>query len=195
MEEKKKMDDLKKVKLIYSGELLLFALIFLVIGILILVNVISIKDWKRIVFSYVTLIGGVWIIADFIWTLASPKRRVRKPLIDKVLVLPASLTVISFDIYAFVNGMVHSDVTSPLFAYFIGGDLCYLALVYLFECLYHYKHPLPELIEAAKEDEKKEEAKDGNQNIVDAESKFVDENQSVDSTKTVGQTENPNEKE
>lgn len=157
MEEKKKMDDLKKVKLVYSGELLLFSVVFVIIGILILVGTIEIKDWKRIAFPYITLVGGAWLITDFIWTLASPSRRARKPLIDKILVLPASLTIISFDIYAFVNGMVHTDVTSPLFAYFIGGDLCYLALVYLFEAFYHYKHPLPELVEAATMEENEEE--------------------------------------
>lgn len=183
MEEKKKMDGLKKVKLIYSGELLLFAVVFAVIGILILVGVISIKDWKRIAFSYVTLVGGAWLIADFIWTLASSKRRARKPLIDKILVLPAALTVISFDIYAFVKGMVHSDVTSPLFAYFIGGDLCYLALVYFFEAFYHYKHPLPELVEAAlaEEEEKKKESAEApaealnEEKVIDAESTKTDE--------------------
>ncbi len=184
-EEKKKMDGLKKVKLIYSGELLLFAVVFVVIGILILVGVISIKDWKRIAFSYVTLAGGAWLIADFIWTLASPKRRARKPLIDKILVLPAALTVISFDIYAFVKGMVHSDVTSPLFAYFIGGDLCYLALVYFFEAFYHYKHPLPELVEAAMEEEKEKEEKEENTETkeVPSEDKIIDAESSEPSEK------------
>ncbi len=184
-EEKKKMDGLKKVKLIYSGELLLFAVVFVVIGILILVGVISIKDWKRIAFSYVTLVGGAWLIADFIWTLASPKRRARKPLIDKILVLPAALTVISFDIYAFVKGMVHSDVTSPLFAYFIGGDLCYLALVYFFEAFYHYKHPLPELVEAAMEEEKEKETKEENAETkeVPSEDKIIDAESSEPSEK------------
>lgn len=186
MEEKKKMDDLKKVKLIYSGELLLFAVIFVIIGILILTGVIAIKDWKRIAFSYVTLVGGVWIIADFIWTLSSKKRRAKKPLIDKILVLPAALTMISFDIYAFSKGMVHSDVTSPLFAYFIGGDLCYLSLVYLFECVYHYKHPLIELVEAVKADEEEKKKKEMEAaNIIDAESKPVEVNETEASNEKV----------
>lgn len=186
MEEKKKMDDLKKVKLIYSGELLLFAVVFIVIGILILTGVIAIKDWKRIGFSYLTLIGGAWIIADFIWTLSSKKRRAKKPLIDKILLLPPALVMISFDIYAFAKGMVHSDVTSPLFAYFIGGDLCYLSLVYIFECVYHYKHPLPELIEAVKadEEEKKKKEAEAASKVIDAESTPIvsEENKNSENT-------------
>lgn len=157
MAEKKKMDTLTKAKLVYSGELMLFFAVFSVIGILILTGVIAVKEWKRIAFSYVALIGGAWLIADFFWTLLSKKRRARKPLIDKILVLPAGLTVVAFDIYAFAAGLVHADTTSPLFAYFIGGDLCYLSLVYCFESIYHWKHPLPEIVEAAKEDDEKEE--------------------------------------
>ena len=156
---KKKLDTLKKTKLIFSGELLLFFLVFAIIGSLILAEVIEIKEWKRIAFSYVPFAGGAWIIADFLWTAISKKRRLRKPLIDKILVLPAGIMVISFDIYAFVNGMVHTDVTSPLFGYIIGSDLLYLACVYIFEAFYHYKHPLPEVYEAVLEIEEEEKKK------------------------------------
>ena len=162
MTEKKKMDELKKAKLIYSGELLLFFVVFVVLGILIVINVIEIRNWKRIAFSYVTLLGGCWVIADFLWTLLSKKRRLRKPLIDKILVLPMALMVIVWDIYAFAMNLVHTDVTSPLFNYIIGANLLYLSVVYCFEAFYHWKYPLPEIIEAvekAEEEEKKEEAK------------------------------------
>ena len=159
MAEKKQKDLLTKSKMIYSGELLLFVLVFLVLGILILVEVISIKEWKRIAFSYVTLVGGAWIVADFLWTLLSKKRRAKKPLIDKCLVLPAGLALIAFDIYAFAAGLVHADSTDPIFHYVIGIDLLYLSMVYLFEAIYHWKHPLPEILNAVKEAEEEEAKK------------------------------------
>ena len=157
MAEKKQKDLLTKSKMIYSGELLLFVLVFLVLGILILVEVISIKEWKRIAFSYVTLVGGAWIVADFLWTLLSKKRRAKKPLIDKCLVLPAGLALIAFDIYACAAGLVHADSTDPIFHYVIGIDLLYLSMVYLFEAIYHWYHPIPGFLEGIEKAEREEE--------------------------------------
>lgn len=153
----KKRDTLTKAKMVYSGELLLFTVVFLTLGILILVGVIAIKEWKRIAFSYVTLIGGAWIVADFIWTLCSKKRRAKKCLLDKCLVLPAGLALIAFDIYAFAAGLVHADETAPIFQYMIGADLCYLSIVYCFEAFYHWKYPLPEILAAVEEEKKQAE--------------------------------------
>ena len=42
---KKKLDDLTKMKLIYSGELLMFAVLFAVLGPLFLFEVITVADW------------------------------------------------------------------------------------------------------------------------------------------------------
>ena len=42
---KKKLDDLTKAKLIYSGEILLFAIIFLALGVLFLTRVIAVQDY------------------------------------------------------------------------------------------------------------------------------------------------------
>ena len=96
--EKQKMSDEKKMKLIYSVELSVFALIFVVLGILKLTHVLGLgQNYRQYIFPYVTLAGGAWFIADFIWALCSKKRREKAPLIDKILVLPASAFVIGFD--------------------------------------------------------------------------------------------------
>ncbi|MBQ9457017.1 MAG: hypothetical protein IJU64_00700 [Bacilli bacterium] len=152
---------MKKVKLVYSAELAIFAVLFAVLGSLFLANVISVADWKRYAFSYVTLIGGTWLIIDFIWMLASPKRRAKNSFFDKIGVLPAALTVIGFDIYAFANGLVHipeGAETSPLFRYFLGANMLYLALFYIASILYHWYRPLPSLGTAVDEALREEEA-------------------------------------
>ena len=145
---------IKKVKLVYSVELGIFAVLFAVLGSLFLANVISVADWKRYAFSYVTLIGGTWLIIDFIWMCASPKRRKKNSMFDKIGVLPAALTVIVFDIYAFANGLVHipeGAETSPLFRYFLGGNMIYLCFFYIASIIYHWYRPLPSLVAAAEE--------------------------------------------
>jgi len=160
---KKPMDPLKKMKLIYLLELLIFVALFIVLGILILLKVILIADWKRLVFSYLTLIGGAWIVTDFIWTLASPKRRAKNSMFDKALVLPAALFLIGFDIYAFSQGLVHipeGQETNIIFNYVLGANLLYLALVYTAEAIYHWFRPLPLLLESLEEEQRKEEAQE-----------------------------------
>ena len=135
--EKQKMPIEKKLKLIYSGELAIFAVVFAVLGILFLTEVIKPADWKRYVFTYLTLAGGLWLIADFVWTLASKKRRAKHSLLDKCLVLPVAPILISFDIYCIINGCAE---TLP-YRWFIGVDFCYLSLVYAFQAIYHYYKP------------------------------------------------------
>ena len=56
--EKKKLDDLTKIKLIYSGELILIAIVALVIGILQLTYVLTVKDLFRRIFNWVTIFGS-----------------------------------------------------------------------------------------------------------------------------------------
>ena len=65
----------KKYKLIYSGELLLIAVVFLVLGILKLTGVMTSKQPRIAIFNWITIFGGLWIITDLIWTLVSKKRR------------------------------------------------------------------------------------------------------------------------
>ncbi|MCH3910043.1 MAG: hypothetical protein LKF75_00485 [Bacilli bacterium] len=154
--EKKKMDETKKVKLIYSGELFIFSILFVVLGILFVTGVIPMTDRRKTVFTYLTLAGGVITLGDFIWALASKKRRAKTAIIDKILVLPSSLTFLSFDLYFLISGVYEDQV----FSYLIGFGFIYLACVYLFESLYHYKFPIPGLLDDDEDKEKKNDAID-----------------------------------
>ncbi len=161
--KKEKMPVEKKLKLIYSGELALFFLVFGVLGSLFVFGVITPADWKRYAFTYVTLVGATWIIVDFIWALASKKRRKKVCILDKVLVLPVAPVLIAFDIYCIINNCAE---TLP-YRYFIGFDLIYLSLVYLFQAIYHYFKPtkqMQEIIADALKPEPEEEKENGDEN-------------------------------
>lgn len=150
---KKKMDELKKMKLIYSGELFIFVVVALVLGVLFLTNVISVKDWKKWAFSIITLLGGIWLIVDFIWTLVSKKRRAKNCLLDKILVVPSALSLFVLDIYALVHLIpVPSWTGNGFFKYEIGIALCYLSVVYLVQAIYHLFVPHPSIVEAIEEE-------------------------------------------
>lgn len=149
----KKMDEVTKSKLIYSGELALFGILFAVIGILIILRVIGIMDWKRYMFTYVTLIGGFILYGDFIWLLCSKKRRARNALFDKIALLPSATFLIAYDLYLIIT----SDIA--ILPYVMGGVLCYLSLVYLFEAVYYWFHLHPALAYALEEDAKEEKKK------------------------------------
>ena len=97
--QKKKLDEKTKVKLIYSGELLVFAIVFFVIGLLEMLKVITISDTYHTIFNWVTIFGGVWLIADTIWALVSKKRQKRVSLLDKFIMLPLGIYLIAFDLY------------------------------------------------------------------------------------------------
>lgn len=153
--EKKKMDDLTKVKLILTIEYLIFVAVFAVLGILFLTDVIHVAEWKRYAFTYVTLAGALWIITDFTWTTVSKTRRAKNCYLDKILILPVGLVLLGFDIYAITQGCAE---TLP-YRYFIGGNLSFVAAVYLFEAIYHWYKPIPAVIEAALADQKEREAK------------------------------------
>lgn len=139
-------DELKgfnKFKLVYSGELLLFAVIFIVLSVLFILKVIPIKDWKIWVFPIVTLLGGIWCIIDFIWFETSKKRKLKNSFIDKALPLPAALCLIPFDIYMLINNasLGAEEGYRSMFSLVIGIILGYYGLVYLFEGIYHYFVP------------------------------------------------------
>ena len=152
--EKKKLDPVTKVKLILSIEYAIFVLLFLVLGLLFLLDVIKVADWKRYAFTYVTLAGGAWIITDFFWTAFSPARKAKNCFLDKCLMLPVGLALVGFDIYAITQGCAE---TLP-YRYVIGINFCVIAAIYAFETIYHWFKPIPAVIEAALEDDKKEEA-------------------------------------
>ena len=148
--KKKPMEPLTKVKLMLLVEYLIFVAIFLTLGILFVADVIKVADWKRYAFTWVTLFGSVWIISDFVWCIASPKRRARTSMVDKIALLPVGMTLIVFDVYAIT---LNCSPTLP-YRYFIGIDLIYLGAVFLFEAIYHWYRPIPAAIEAALEEEK-----------------------------------------
>ena len=63
---KKKMDELTKAKLIYTIELVVFSIVFLVIGILNILQIIYPKEWRASAVLYLTSIGGFIGIGYFI---------------------------------------------------------------------------------------------------------------------------------
>ena len=161
---KKKIDAVTKVKLIYSGELLLFAVVFLTLATLKFTNVIPFNSTRALIFNWITIFGGAWIIADLIWALVDKKRQKRLALIDKIIHAPAGVYLISFDLFCLISQPSDERV------YQIGIPiaLTYLCLCYIFEAFYHYKYPIPGLIEEEEEkqieqeDSSKEESEDNN---------------------------------
>lgn len=139
--EKKKIDELTKAKLIYSGELLIFAIVFGTLGSLVLSGIINIGDWKKAAFVWVTLFGGILVCADFIWLLCSPKRQKKNSWIDKILPLPSAAFLIGYDLYSIINN------DDSFIRYVMGGVFLYLTAVYLFEGIYHWFHTHPYLLE------------------------------------------------
>ena len=158
---KKKLDTLTKAKLIYSGELLVFAIVFVVIATLEFTQVIKISTRHHIIFNWVTLAGGTWILADLIWALCSKKRRKKVALIDKILHAPNGLYLITFDIYALVT-----NPDDSVFQICIPIALSYFGACYIFEAIYHYFYPVPGLVEIEKEAEKQNE---NEENLVEQE--------------------------
>lgn len=158
---KKKMDDLKKAKLIYSGEILLFAIIFLTLGILFLVKIIDVQEYKKWLFPILTMVGGIWNISELIWVLSSKKKRKKTSLLDKFLLLPASIAFLSFGIYALIAMIMNPSTTAldNFFPTYIGVTLLYSSIVYFFQSIYHYFVPLPALLIAVEEDRKSQENK------------------------------------
>lgn len=143
----KKIDKEKKVKLIYSGELLLFAVIFLVFGILKITKVMGYNETRRIVFNWITIFGGAWGIADFIWAICSKKRQQRISMIDKVLLLPLAIFIMTFD---FIS-LIAKPANDNFYIYSVGAAFLYVAVIYTFECIYHYYKPIPGLLDDEKE--------------------------------------------
>ena len=157
---KQKMDPVKKYKLIYSGELIVIAIVAIVLGTLIWVRVLGKSDHFPYVYTILTMIGAAWIIIDFIWASLSKKRRLRVSYLDKILNLPLGLGLIAFDIYSLVTGLSQDVYQAKYVAIFF----LYIAINYIFQGIYHYFVPVPGFLESLKEEEKKpEEASNSDQ--------------------------------
>ena len=141
----------KKAKLIYTIEYLVISVVFLVLGILELLKVIELSENFRLIFKIVTLIGAAIMIGDFVWIMVDKKRAQRNSILDKAMMLPLAVYLITFDIIGFVSDR-------PYDYYQIGVPIAffYIACAYIFQGIYHYYKPLPFLLE---EIEKEKEAK------------------------------------
>lgn len=155
---KKKLTAEQKSLLAYSIELIAFSIIFAVIGILKFTKVIGYNETRRIVFNWITLCGGVLGIGDFIWFSLSKRRRARNFLPDKLAVLALAIFMITYDLICLI-GKPSEDFCT----YMLAGAICYVAVIYLFQGIYHYFKPVPGYLEdirkAIAEDEANEKAK------------------------------------
>ena len=153
---KKNLDALTKAKLIYSGELIIIAIIFLVVAILKMTGVIPFNSTRHLVFNWITLFCGLWVIIAFLWGALSKKRRPRICLLDKVLHLPAGIYMVAFDLYCLIAQP--KDQTIYRFGFPIA--IMYLCLCYIFEGVYHFYHPIPGILEAVVEVDEEEPSKE-----------------------------------
>ena len=138
--------DEKKIKLIYSGELLFFAVVFIVLGILELLAVIKLSERFQLIFKIITLIGATWLVTDFVWMMVSKRRRAKNALMDKAMMLPLAVYLYVFDILGFV--------LQPGYGYYqvgVPAAFFYIACTYAFQGIYHYYHPVPQILEAIEE--------------------------------------------
>lgn len=169
---KEKMSIEKKTKLIYSGELLFFAIVFIVIATLEILGVIGKRHIVLVIFNWVTIFGGTWMLVDFFWVLFSQRRRKKNSLIDKGLLIPLGIYFIIFDILCFCNLSFISDEFRRLM---MGIAFYYCAAIYIFQGIYHYYHPIPSIIVAIEEAEKAEQEEMQEGKIEDIENKEIEE--------------------
>ena len=144
----------KRIKMIYSGELLVFAVIFIVLGILELLAVIKLSDRFQLIFKIITLVGATWLIADFVWVMLSPRRKAKNAVMDKAMMLPLAVYLYVFDILGFV--------LQPGYGYYqvgVPAAFFYIACAYAFQGIYHYYHPVPSVVEMIEDAKKEEEPK------------------------------------
>lgn len=142
--KKNKLDDLTKVKLIYSGELIVIAIAVIVIGILQITNVLTIKELFRNIFNWVTIFGAPFLIATSIWAFVSPNRRKKVSLLDKITLLPIAIYIIVIDIICFIN---YGTMDQSFYQTYIPIALLMIGVVYIIQGVYHWYRPLPALLE------------------------------------------------
>ena len=172
---KKKMDAEQKSILAYALELFIFGIVFEVLGVLRITGIIGYNETRRVVFNWITLCGCTIAIGEFIWYCFSKRKQARGFLPDKLAVLALAIFMITYDLICLIG-----KNPSPEFCtYMLGGAICYVGVVYLFQGVYHYFRPLPGYLEdirkAIAEDEANEKAK--------AEAKAKEEQEKLESKK------------
>ena len=151
---KKKMDFATKAKLIYSGEILIFGILFLTLAILKATNVMKYNETRITIFNWITLFGGSWILADLFWGLFDKKRQKRIALLDKFIHAPIGIYLITFDLICLIK-----KPADPMFyQYGVAIVFTYMGLCYVFESIYHFKYPVPGIIDI--QDDNKENLDD-----------------------------------
>ena len=150
----KKLNKETKIKLIYSGELMLFAILFLLVGILKITNVMKYNATRTLVFNIITLVGAAWGFTDFFWAISSKKRQQRISLIDKILILPLTIFIVTYDLIC----LIAKPSNEKFYLYMLGFAFVYVAIIYCFQAVYHFYRPIPGLLD----DEDEEEEKDQN---------------------------------
>ena len=142
--EKKKLDDLTKVKLIYSGELIIIAIVALVISILQLSEVLTVKELFRNIFNWVTIFGSPLLIITSVYSLISPKRRKKISIFDKITLFPLAVYIIVIDIICFIH---YGTMDQSFYQTYIPIALLSISIIYLAQGIYHWFYPLPALLE------------------------------------------------
>lgn len=170
---KKKMSIEKKSKLLYSGELLIIAILFITLAILRCVGVIGYNATRITIFNWITIVGGAWLITDFVWLLVSKKRRAKNCVLDKILALPSGIYLIVFDILCFSK----YTEDEAFFIFGIAIVFFYFGANYLFQSIYHWFYPIPSLLEAIKEEEEAEKAKENESNGTEDAQKDIKESE------------------
>ncbi len=171
---KKKMDAVTKAKLIYLIELLVIAIAFLVIGILELLAILKINTVILTIFNWLTLFGGLWLIIDFVWIMVSKKRRLKASILDKSLLLPLGIYLITFDLICLI-GNIDKVSQYDVYRFGVSAVLLYVFIIYTFEAIYHWFKPIPGFIEdiqkADEEDQKAAAKKLENKEVAPEENK------------------------
>ena len=140
---KQKMDEFTKAKLIYTIEISIFALAFLIIAILQIVRVIKFGETHLRVINWITIFGASIGVLDFIWFLNSPVRRKKNSMLDKCLLVPLMIYILVFDIICFIN---YENPQVDL------AQIMIPIAVYTLEAVYHWYKPVPMLFEALEEE-------------------------------------------
>lgn len=177
---KEKMSLEKKTKLIYSGELMLFAILFLVLATLEVLNIIGKRHIMLDIFNFVTIAGGTWMLVDFFWVLFSKKRRAKNSLLDKTMLVPMGIYLITFDIICFTKMYPFPEAEDGFRRLMMGIGFYYLGVIYLFQSFYHYFIPVPSLIKAIEDAYKAEQEEMEKEKLAALKEQEINKDEAVD---------------